>query len=108
MTRKFVVNGIVEDYAQVVGIMRGTSKKEGKNMGRPYAMLHLIKAQPSDSVDGYVTETMFFFTDNGNDVVSQYGITVGDQICPLYVGTGDFKKLLKIDVIPFKEEVKGK
>lgn len=103
----FKVNGIVEDYAFVAGIMSGKSKKEGKNFGRPYVMLHLLKPMDSEGLVGYVTDTMFFFTDV-EDVVAKYNITVGSQICPMYVGTGDFKKLKGIDVIPYKEDVKNK
>lgn len=99
------INGIVEDYVQVVGIMRGTVKKQGVNFGKSYVMLHCVSASKNSDLVGYQTsDPLFFFTEE-EDVVQVYGINVGDQICPFYVGTGQYKKLKKIDVIPFKEKV---
>lgn len=100
---KVVIDGIVEDYVQVLGIQRGVSKKDGPNKGRPYAMVYLAKALAIEGLTGYTVDNMFFFTDK-DDPLKTYGVNVGDQICPIYVGTGDFKKLKSIEVIPFKSK----
>lgn len=94
-----VINSIVEDFSLVIGIVSGTSKSTGNK----YCILHLLENPTfGDNRLGFVT-TQKSVTP---DILAQYQITVGDQVQFLYVGSGDYKKLKHIEVLPFEDKKK--
>lgn len=94
-----VINSIVDDYSLVIGIVSGVSKATGNK----YCILHLLENfSYGDSKIGFATSQKSI----SFDLINQYQITVGDQIQFLYVGSGDYKKLKHIDVIPFEDKKK--
>ena len=86
---------ITENYLKVVGITRG---KSAKNNDRPYVQISVVKPSEFGDCEGYQVDTLFFWTDK-SDIVRDYAIDVNDEICPLYVGSGDFKRLLEVKVL---------
>lgn len=89
------ITSITEDYNYVVGIVRGTSKN---HENRPYVQVYVLNLFNYGDHEGYKSDMLFFWTDK-TDPIKDYGIEINDQICPIYVGTGDFKKLKRIEVL---------
>lgn len=86
-----VVESIEDDFLVVTGIIKGKSKE-----GKQYCSLQcLTTISFGDERLGFATSSFMV----NPDYVSQYNIEVGDHIQPLFVGTGEYKKLKHIEVI---------